>query len=90
VARLQQQTIVLSEAIRHLSHELHPGVLQHTGLVAALQGDCTAFGRQHGIVVTVHADTGLEALPADVALCLYRVAQEALHNMARHARQRWP
>jgi signal transduction histidine kinase/sugar lactone lactonase YvrE len=85
VVRLQQQTIALSEAIRHLSHELHPGVLQHAGLVAALQGDCTEFGSQHGIDVTFHADAGLEELPTDVALCLYRVAQEALHNMARHA-----
>lgn len=85
VARLQQQTIALSEAIRHLSHELHPGVLRHAGLVAALQGDCAAFGGQHGIVVTFHADPGLEELQADVALCLYRVAQEALRNIARHA-----
>jgi ligand-binding sensor domain-containing protein/signal transduction histidine kinase len=85
VTRLQQQTIALSEAIRHLSHELHPGVLQHAGLVAALQGDCTQFGIQHGIDVTFHADAGLEEIPADVALCLYRVAQEALRNMARHA-----
>ena len=68
VARLQQQTFALSEAIRHLSHELHPGVLQHAGLVAALQGDCAEFGRQHGIAVTFHADAGLEAIPADVAL----------------------
>jgi two-component system sensor histidine kinase UhpB len=88
VTRLQQQTIALSEAIRHLSHELHPGVLQHAGLAAALQRDCTAFSRQHGIDVTFHADAGLEEIPADVALCLYRVAQEALHNLARHARAR--
>ena len=85
VTRLQQQTIALSEEIRHLSHELHPGVLQHAGLVAALQGDCAEFGSQHGIDVTFHADAGLEDIPTDVALCLYRVAQEALHNMARHA-----
>jgi two-component system sensor histidine kinase UhpB len=88
VARLQQQTIALSEAIRHLSHELHPGVLQHAGLVVALQGNCIEFGIQHGIDVTFHADAGLEDLPADVALCLYRVAQEALHNIAQHARAR--
>ena len=85
VVRLQQQTIALSEVIRHLSHELHPGVLQHAGLVVALQGHCAEFGRQHGIVVTFHADAGLEEIPADVALCLYRVAQEALRNMAQHA-----
>ena len=85
VARLQQQTIALSEAIRHLSHKLHPGVLQHAGLVAALQGHCAEFGSQHGIDVTFSADAGLEEIPADVALCLYRVAQEALHNIAQHA-----
>jgi signal transduction histidine kinase/streptogramin lyase len=85
VAHLQQHTLALAEAIRHLSHELHSGVLQHAGLVAALQGDCAAFGRQHGIAVTVHADTGGVEIPGDVALCLYRVAQEALHNIARHA-----
>jgi signal transduction histidine kinase len=85
VVRLQQQTFALSEAIRHLSHELHPGVLQHAGLVAALQGDCAEFGSQHGIDITFHADTGLEEIPTDVALCLYRVAQEALRNIARHA-----
>jgi signal transduction histidine kinase len=85
VVRLQQQTVALSEAIRHLSHKLHPGVRQHAGLVAALQGDCTEFSSQHAIDVTFHADAGLEEIPADVALCLYRVAQEALRNMARHA-----
>jgi two-component system sensor histidine kinase UhpB len=35
-----------------------------------------------------HADRGLEEIPGDVALCLYRVAQEALHNTARHANAR--
>jgi signal transduction histidine kinase len=85
VARLQQQTIALAEAIRHLSHELHPGVLQHAGLVAALRGDCAAFGRQHGIDITFHADADLAEIPTNVALCLYRVTQEVLRNMARHA-----
>jgi signal transduction histidine kinase len=85
VARLQQQIIALSEVIRHLSHELHPGVLQHAGLVVALQGHCAEFGSQYGLDVMFYADAGLEELPADVALCLYRVAQEALHNIAQHA-----
>jgi signal transduction histidine kinase/ligand-binding sensor domain-containing protein len=88
VAHLQQQTITLAEAIRRLSHELHPGVLKHAGLVRTLQGICAEFGSQHGIGVAFHADTGLEGIPEDVALCLYRVAQEALHNIARHAEVR--
>ena len=84
LARLQQRTITLADAIRHLSHELHPGVLQHAGLVAALKAHCAEFGRQHAIEVTFSA-ADFEAIPQDIALCLYRVAQEALRNIAAHA-----
>ena len=83
--RLQQRTIELANGIRSLSHALHPGVLQHAGLVAALQGHCAEFGRQHAIEVTLSAADGLDGIPDDVALCLYRVAQEALRNVAAHA-----
>jgi two-component system sensor histidine kinase UhpB len=86
VVRLQQQTINLSEQIRDLSHELHPGVLYHAGLAVALRGSCTEFGLQHGIEVTVEAEDNLSELPKEVALCLYRIAQETLHNAARHGR----
>ena len=73
LARLQQRTITLADAIRHLSHDLHPGVLQHAGLVAALKAHCAEFGSQHAIEVTLSAN-GLGAIPQDVGLCLYRVA----------------
>jgi two-component system sensor histidine kinase UhpB len=82
---LQRQALAASESIRNLSHELHPTVLQHFGLVAALEGTCAEFGSQREVEVVFHADKGLGEIPADVALCLYRVAQEALHNTARHA-----
>jgi signal transduction histidine kinase/ABC-type uncharacterized transport system substrate-binding protein len=85
VARLQARTVELAEAIRHLSHALHPGVLQHVGLVAALRGHCRDFEREHGLAVTFRADGELGAVPSDVALCLYRVTQEGLGNVARHA-----
>ena len=85
LTRLQQRTVDLADVIRNLSHELHPGVLQHAGLVAALKGHCAEFGRQHAIEVTLSAADGLDGIPDDVALCLYRVAQEALRNIAAHA-----
>jgi signal transduction histidine kinase len=86
--RAQQRTITLADEIRQLSHELHPGVLQHAGLVAALREHCTEIGSQYGIEVTLSADD-LGAIPQDIALCLYRVAQEALRNVAAHAGARW-
>ena len=85
VARLQGRTVELAEAIRHLSHELHPGMLQYAGLVAALRSHCREFEREHGLTVTFRADDDLGTVPTDVALCLYRVTQEALQNVARHA-----
>jgi signal transduction histidine kinase len=88
VVRLQQQAMSLSDEIRNLSHELHPGVLRHAGLVVALQGSCAELGRMHGIEMSVEAEDNLEGLPFDIALCLYRVAQEALHNTIIHARAR--
>src|SRR5262249_39974512 len=84
--RLQRQTIELSEEIRQLSHELHPGVLQHAGLAAALRSSFDEFSRVHRIEVVYHTEGNLESLPPEVALCLFRVAQEAQHNSAAHAK----
>jgi signal transduction histidine kinase len=84
-ARLHQQTLAVSETIRQLSHELHPGVLQHAGLAAALNGHCDEFGRQHAIALTLRTAGVLDGIPPTVALCLYRVAQEALRNVAAHS-----
>jgi signal transduction histidine kinase len=85
ITRLQQCILDLVDVIRNLSHELHPGVLRHAGLIAALQGHCAEFGRQHAIEVTLAAADGLDGIPQDIALCLYRVAQETLRNIAAHA-----
>jgi two-component system sensor histidine kinase UhpB len=88
LSRLQERAAALVEEIRHLSHELHPGVLQHIGLVAALHGYCEEFENEHGLGVTFQTDEDLGFVPADHALCLYRATQEALGNVARHAKAR--
>jgi two-component system sensor histidine kinase UhpB len=85
LSRLQKRVCDVADVIRHLSHDLHPGVLQHAGLVAALKGHSAEFSRQHGIEVLLSVSGGVNGVPQDIALCLYRVAQEALQNVARHA-----
>ena len=72
LARLQERAAELVEEVRQLSHELHPGVLQHVGLVAALQGYCEEFEGEHGLAMTFRADEDLGVVPIDRALCLYR------------------
>ena len=86
VTRLHARAAELAEAIRHLSHELHPGILQYAGLAAALRGHCREFDSNHEVTVTCQTDDDLGDVPADVALNVYRMAQEALKNAARHGK----
>ena len=86
VMTLRDRTTSLAEAIRTLSHELHPSVLQHAGLRATLRRQCAEVEELHRQGVTFSADGDLDSLGPEVALCLFRVTQEALNNAVRHAR----
>src|SRR5262249_6060018 len=63
VARLQARTVELSEEMRHLSHEFHPGILEYAGLSAALRSHCREFDRGHDIAVTYEPGAGLGEVP---------------------------
>jgi PAS domain S-box-containing protein len=82
---MQQSTIGLAEEIRHVSHDLHPSLLQHAGLVTALRMFCAQFEEQHAVSVAYEAADDVAPVDPDAALCLYRIAQEALRNVAKHA-----
>jgi signal transduction histidine kinase len=85
IASLQEQARAASETIRGLSHQLHPSVIELVGLVPALGTICAEFAKLKKIDIAFHADEGLENIPLEPALCLYRVAQEALRNATRHS-----
>ena len=88
VSHLQERTSVLADSVRDLSHRLHPSVLEHAGLSATLQRHCADIERDHDLTVTFTSRDDVDSLNPDVALCLFRVAQEALSNVVRHARAR--
>lgn len=73
------------DEVRRLVHRLRPGVLEDLGLVSALTSLTTEFATHTGLRVVRHFDAGLPALDQQTELVLYRVAQEALTNAARHA-----
>jgi two-component system sensor histidine kinase UhpB len=85
VSSIQERTMGLADSIRRLSHDLHPTVLEHAGLVAALQAHCADLHRQQPVKVIFAAQGDFESVSADAALCLYRVAQESLRNVVTHA-----
>lgn len=85
ITKLEDKTTGLSEWIRRLSHQLHSTTLEHVGLEEALKASCSEFQDQQGISVTFNIRGEIPALPANVALCLYRVTQESLRNIAKHS-----
>jgi signal transduction histidine kinase len=78
--------IRLSEDVHNLSYRLHPSVLDDLGLVEALKAECERVARVESIQVDVEAHRLPQSMPKEVALGIYRVAQEALRNIARHAK----
>jgi signal transduction histidine kinase len=75
----------LSSAVHALAHQFHPVALERAGLVGAVRGLCREWScRQEFDVEYVHSDLP-EGTPPAAVLCLYRVAQEALRNAARHS-----
>jgi len=80
-----EQVTGLNEWIRRLSHELHPSILEHTGLVPSLREYCKELTNQQDIEVSLDIHEGLGSIDTNLSLCLYRVAQESLHNIAKHA-----
>lgn len=83
--RLQHNLSRLAASARHLSHQLHPAVLEHAGLAAALRAYCAEFTSLGGVHVTFSAEGAFDDMPPAAALCIYRVTQEALQNVAKHA-----
>lgn len=77
--------VQLSEDVHDLSYRLHPSVLDDLGLIEALKAECDRIARSEALRVDIQAAPLPADLPRDAALCTYRVAQEALRNIVRHA-----
>ena len=85
LGELQGQMEVLSEDLRRTARNLHPFMLTHLGLEPALRAYCEEFSKlgQRKVRFTTRALPG--TIPPGVALCVYRVVQEALGNVAKHS-----
>jgi two-component system CheB/CheR fusion protein len=82
---LAARVSALAQSTHELARRLHPSVLDDLGLVKALKAECQAFKERTAIPVRYQATALPKKLPESLALCLYRVAQEALRNVAGHA-----
>ena len=85
VHEISRTTRDVASDVHRVSHQLHPFKLEALGLVAAIQAVCTETWRQHAIKVEFAHEGVPGDLDADVALCIYRIAQESLHNIVKHS-----
>lgn len=82
---LRGHTSELSNDVRRMAYQLHPSIVDDLGLEVAMRSFATEFAKQEGIRVKFAPDRVPRSLPHDMALNLYRLLQEGLHNVAKHA-----
>jgi signal transduction histidine kinase len=85
---LQRATVDMVDGIRRLSHDLHPATLRLIGLVPALAAHCLEVERRYDVQVRFKAEGHLGQIDPGIALCVFRIAQEALRNGAVHGEAR--
>jgi PAS domain S-box-containing protein len=82
---LQRRIADIASDAQGMARRLHPSILDDLGLVKALKAECAHFSNREGIDV-IFEDRDVPAeLPRALSLCLYRVAQESLRNISKHA-----
>ncbi len=85
VRAIQDRVVDLSDVVRHLAYQLHPSILDDLGLPIALQRLVDDFTVRSSLRGSFGHKNIPEAVSQEIATCLYRVAQESLNNVARHA-----
>ena len=84
-AELREQIVDTLQNVRRLAVELRPSALDDFGLAPALERLAEAFGEQSGITVDIQTNVEAQRLSPEVETALYRIVQEALTNVAKHA-----
>ncbi|MGA3317966.1 MAG: ABC transporter substrate binding protein [Candidatus Korobacteraceae bacterium] len=85
IEAIQQHCSEIAADLQTLSHELHSSKLDYLGIVAALRSFCRELSQQQNLDVEFTYENVPNPLPADISLCLFRVAQEALHNAVKYS-----
>jgi PAS domain S-box-containing protein len=82
---LQRRVADIASDAQAMARRLHPSILDDLGLVKALKGECAHFSNREAIDVTFEHHDVPGDLPRALSLCLYRIVQESLRNIGKHA-----
>jgi len=82
---IRDKTIQIAADVQNISRRLHPSILEDLGLSKAIEAECRQFAAREGIEMSCSMQTIPRELPKDIALSIYRIVQEGLNNIAKHA-----
>jgi len=82
---MKKDVIKISQDVHSLSRQLHPSILDDLGLIKAVQSECMNFLRREGIEIVFNHENIPTVIPKDISLSLYRIIQEGLNNISKHA-----
>jgi PAS domain S-box-containing protein len=82
---MKNSIVRISQDVHSLSRQLHPSILDDLGLIKAVESECTSVSRREGIEIVFNHENIPRVIPKDVSLSLYRIIQEGLNNISKHA-----
>ena len=85
VSYIKDRLIKVSKDVHRMSRALHPSILDDLGLVRAVKSECSNFSSRMGIAVVFTPKNIPDTVPNNIALTVYRIIQEGLANIAKHA-----
>ena len=85
VVRLSKKAQELSADLHRLSYQLHPFKLDHLGLCVSIEGLCAELSPNQNLEIKFRQEGFPAVLPEEVTLCVFRIAQESLHNVVKHS-----
>jgi len=88
LSQLQQRVIEISSDVQSVSHQLHSSQLEILGIVSGMRSFCREFAARQKVEVDFTSGKIPNAVSNEIALCLFRILQEALHNAVKHSHVR--
>lgn len=85
VSYIKDRLIEISKGVHNMSRALHPSILDDLGIVRAIKSECSSFSSRMGIAVMFTPKNVPDTIHKNIALAVYRIIQEGLSNIAKHA-----
>ncbi|MBN2316495.1 MAG: PAS domain-containing protein [Sedimentisphaerales bacterium] len=86
IRRMKEQIVKLSSDVHDISRQLHPSIIDDLGIRQAIQSECVNFTKREGIAVKYEPENIPPNIPRNISVCLFRIVQESLRNIAKHAK----